>query len=271
MSEAKGLVTVKVALVGPKMAGKSRIANHIYGISMPSEAKYDPTVGVRILPLTRDIVGKREKEGNDTFETRCKIELWDCSGDQKYEPCWPAIMKDLHGIIVAFDPTSKAQANDVRIWCEYFCKNANLQNDQCVIFAHGNLTSMYKPLSVRAGARTVMVPIVNVNTLPRQTGKETDDTREGPSSAQVELLRFMSGVYPYAVEIGMSPIVNVIPNKDDSKMAATSDSVQGQAAASSRGQGQSGNFEAKSDGNSSNRDDRGERGRPGTPEEQLGD
>lgn len=83
-----------------------------------------------------------------------QIELWDCSGDQKYESCWPAIMKDLHGIAVVFDPTSKAQANDVRIWCvshpqlpalaphpdvvapailrrcEYFCKAASLQNGQ---------------------------------------------------------------------------------------------------------------------------------------------
>jgi hypothetical protein len=38
---------------------------------------------------------------------------------------------------VVFDPTSKQQANDVRLWCEWFCKHGNLQNGQIVLFAHG--------------------------------------------------------------------------------------------------------------------------------------
>lgn len=65
-----------------------------------------------------------------SMKQRMNSELWDCSGDSKYEPCWPAIMAELHGIAVVFDPTSKQQANDVRVWygTPYTChapRNAN--------------------------------------------------------------------------------------------------------------------------------------------------
>ena len=33
------------------------------------------------------------------------IELWDVSGDFKYEKCWGPIQKDAHGIIFVYDPT----------------------------------------------------------------------------------------------------------------------------------------------------------------------
>ena len=32
------------------------------------------------------------------------IELWDASGDFKYEKCWAPMMKDAHGIIFVYDP-----------------------------------------------------------------------------------------------------------------------------------------------------------------------
>lgn len=66
----------------------------------------------RILELTEQI----PSEDGDLSEA---VELWDCSGDQKYEGCWPAICDKLDGAVVSFDPTNKSQANDVRIWCEW--------------------------------------------------------------------------------------------------------------------------------------------------------
>ena len=32
------------------------------------------------------------------------VELWDVSGEFKYEKCWAPIMKDAHGIIFVYDP-----------------------------------------------------------------------------------------------------------------------------------------------------------------------
>lgn len=123
------------------------------------------------------------------------VELWDCSGDQKYEPCWPAICDRLDGAIVAFDPTNKSQANDVRIWCEWFCKRANLHDGQVTIFAHGELSGTHKPLSVRAGGNTVIAPIVNVSTQTSHFGQTDEEGRTILTPAQVEFRQFLGMVY----------------------------------------------------------------------------
>ena len=37
---------------------------------------------------------------------KINIELWDVSGDMKYEKCWGPIQKDAHGIIFVYDPAT---------------------------------------------------------------------------------------------------------------------------------------------------------------------
>jgi len=139
-----------------------------------------------------------------------QVELWDCSGDQKFESCWPAIMKDLNGIIICFDPTSKQQASDVRIWCEWFCKNADLESDQVVIFAHGQLVAQHKPFIVKAGKRSVIVPIVNVNlgnikTKLPQTGQQS--ILKKPSTAEIEFNNFLGSAYAFHPSADMKDAV----------------------------------------------------------------
>ena len=36
------------------------------------------------------------------------VELWDVSGDWRYEKCWGPIQKDANGIIFVIDPASPA-------------------------------------------------------------------------------------------------------------------------------------------------------------------
>ena len=38
------------------------------------------------------------------------MELWDSSGSDQYEACWPAMQRDAHGVIFVFNPDSQAQA-----------------------------------------------------------------------------------------------------------------------------------------------------------------
>ena len=38
------------------------------------------------------------------------MELWDSSGSDQYEACWPAMQRDAHGVIFVFNPDSEAQA-----------------------------------------------------------------------------------------------------------------------------------------------------------------
>lgn len=131
--------------------------------------------------------------GTPHGELSRRVELWDCSGDQKFEGCWPAICDALDGAVVSFDPTNKSQANDVRIWCEWFCKRAGLSDGQVVIFAHGELSGVHKPLSVRAGDRTVIVPIVNVSTTVQM--QQDDDGEMPPTPAKSEFQNFLALVY----------------------------------------------------------------------------
>lgn len=188
-------VKFKVALVGPRQGGKSRISAQLAGKPVAPDDYYEPTAGVRILEFEEKVTA-RSKDGR-TANAVCQVELWDLSGDNT-EQLWPAVVKDLMGVMVVFDPTSKQQANDVRIWCEWFCKSSHLDTGQCVIFAHGALTSRHKPLSVKGGLggveRTVSVPIVNVNfNLSEERDGQVVDI---PSKAKAEFIKFLAGLYP---------------------------------------------------------------------------
>lgn len=81
-----------------------------------------------------------------------------------------------------------------------FCKRAKLYDGQVVIFAHGELSGNHKPLSVRAGDRTVLVPIVNVSTVNLPPPDEEGQPQPGP--AKVEFRNFMSLVQAFIANGG---------------------------------------------------------------------
>jgi Rab-like protein 5 len=74
--------------------------------------KYAPTVGVRVLEFERDIPGGRGG-GGWGGNNKLPIELWDVSGDHKYEPCWKAITKDVAGVVIMYNPTKKNDERDI--------------------------------------------------------------------------------------------------------------------------------------------------------------
>jgi GTPase SAR1 family protein len=90
-------VRLKILFVGPSKAGKSSIASFIAGFQdgVTPSGTPTPTVGVRILEL--------ERHG-------MPIELWDVSGDQRYEATWPACQQDAAGIVLLYDPEALGQA-----------------------------------------------------------------------------------------------------------------------------------------------------------------
>ena len=85
---------MKLLVVGPQKCGKTSISNYVSGktlelnnASLPNsqisnrDTPYDPTIGARILEFEHHATGGTS------------IELWDVSGDQAYEPCWPAVLQ----------------------------------------------------------------------------------------------------------------------------------------------------------------------------------
>lgn len=90
---------MKIIIIGPSNTGKTTIANLISGHSSTPAANYHPTVGVRILEMEKT----PPRANRLGAETSVQIELWDCSGDLRFEKSWSAFRKSLNGIIFVFD------------------------------------------------------------------------------------------------------------------------------------------------------------------------
>ena len=89
---------------------------------------YEPTVGVRILESEQDVSSRGAK---------LAVELWDASGNiAKYEPTWPALMKDVAGVILVYNADNRAHEHEAAQWFEWFVTNNQLEESQCLILAH---------------------------------------------------------------------------------------------------------------------------------------
>ena len=65
------------------------------------------------------------------------IELWDVSGDHKYESCYPAIMDKCNGVILVYDPQNHAHESEVENWYSWqFVKTSGLRPEECMCYAY---------------------------------------------------------------------------------------------------------------------------------------
>jgi hypothetical protein len=104
-------------------------------------------------------------------------------------------------MIVCFNPTRKEQANDVNVWCSWFCKAAQFTTQQAVIWAHGFLKRPHKPLRVPAGDKKVSVPILNVEYAP----PEGEDPSDLSPVAQFD--NFLGHLYGYHPDADLDAFV----------------------------------------------------------------
>ena len=81
------------------MSGKSTIANYISERVDSQPGEYRPTAGVRILEFEKDA----PKHPKHPIQEKVLVELWDVSGDIKYERAWPSIQENTTGIILCYN------------------------------------------------------------------------------------------------------------------------------------------------------------------------
>ncbi|XP_026673281.1 intraflagellar transport protein 22 homolog, partial [Ceratina calcarata] len=108
-------------------SGKTSISNFL---ADATEIPYDyhPTQGVRILEFEiRNIIVNNKHITKD-------IELWDCSGDHKFENCWPAMRKDVHGVIFVYN--EKSNLKEIQQIYDYFIEQTKLGPERSVIFCY---------------------------------------------------------------------------------------------------------------------------------------
>lgn len=121
---------MKILVIGPSNSGKTTIANLLAGHSTTPAVNYHPTAGVRILEMEKPAPRATRVSG----EAPVPIELWDCSGDLRYEKCWSAFRKDLNGIIFVFDGENGFE--DMDIWVKNFAHRTGIAIANCMTFAH---------------------------------------------------------------------------------------------------------------------------------------
>uniref|UniRef100_A0AAQ5ZHW1 Intraflagellar transport protein 22 homolog n=1 Tax=Amphiprion ocellaris TaxID=80972 RepID=A0AAQ5ZHW1_AMPOC len=109
-------------------SGKTVLANFLSDTTENVGGEYRPTEGVRILEFESAPEGSGDKT--------CEVELWDCSGDFKFESCWPALMKDSSGVVIIFNPDVPSHLKEIETWHSMFISSQGLQDAQCLLIAH---------------------------------------------------------------------------------------------------------------------------------------
>ncbi|XP_010083802.1 PREDICTED: intraflagellar transport protein 22 homolog, partial [Pterocles gutturalis] len=110
-------------------SGKSVLANFV-SENTKRIGSYSPTQGVRIVEYDMP------NENSSSKGAGCRFELWDCSGDQKFETCWPALMKDSDGVIIIFNPELPSHLKEIEMWYSCFVQQQSLLDSQCLLVAH---------------------------------------------------------------------------------------------------------------------------------------
>jgi len=160
MAEAK----TKIIVVGPVKCGKSRLVNQIAGLeSEPNLEAYVPTAGVRILEFDREIAHSTKRGGSRSVNLA--VELWDCSGDQQYEACWPAILSGVVGVLLVFNPENPSGERDVVKWYSAFIAKLKLSDAQVLVLAHHMDTESFNPATSRKRVFFFMHPILSLSSL----------------------------------------------------------------------------------------------------------
>ncbi|XP_008471702.1 intraflagellar transport protein 22 homolog isoform X3 [Diaphorina citri] len=113
---------IKILILGPIMAGKTVLANALCDLTTAEE--YHPTQGVRIVECEHSYA-------LDTSKT--EIELWDTSGDHKFESVWPAFQRDVHGIIFVFNSGVPGHISELLLFYDYFVTQSDLNNHKCLL------------------------------------------------------------------------------------------------------------------------------------------
>ncbi|XP_078599715.1 intraflagellar transport protein 22 homolog isoform X1 [Branchiostoma floridae x Branchiostoma japonicum] len=142
---------VKVLVLGPCESGKTVLSNFLADATEMS-GDYMPTQGVRILEFENNGLNVGGRTVN------AEVELWDCSGDHKFEQCWPAIQQETNGVLLVFNPDQPNHDKELETWYSHFVSQQGMKDSQCLAFAHhkpstsdkarGHLSSLLSKVTV---------------------------------------------------------------------------------------------------------------------------
>ncbi|KAK6192530.1 hypothetical protein SNE40_003980 [Patella caerulea] len=123
------MLKAKILMLGPCQSGKTVLSNFLSDSTDSAGGDYQPTQGVRILEF--EVPSSEVKS-----RTGVEVELWDVSGDRKFETCWPAIARDVNGIIFVYNPDQSNHDKELEYLYSYFVEQGALKESQCIVFSH---------------------------------------------------------------------------------------------------------------------------------------
>ncbi|XP_014367116.2 intraflagellar transport protein 22 homolog [Papilio machaon] len=121
---------LKIIMIGPCDSGKTLIANFLSeSVNIEEVDVTRPTQGVRIVEFELSNLVVNGKSHN------VDIELWDCSGDHRFESCWPALRAGVDGVILVCSSNNVDTAGrEMELHYNYFVSQPKLSTKQCVLF-----------------------------------------------------------------------------------------------------------------------------------------
>ena len=125
---------LKIVIVGPQKVGKTVIANSLSEFSHTVSPDYHPTVAVRILELEKPYTDEQVSSIpilKKNKLNKVKIELWDMSGDRRFESTWPSIKYGANGVIIVLDAVNEKFEATIDEWMNNFCTEINKDNVIC--------------------------------------------------------------------------------------------------------------------------------------------
>ncbi|NXY82448.1 IFT22 protein, partial [Alcedo cyanopectus] len=100
----------------------------------------------------------------------------------RFETCWPAMMKDSHGVIIVFNPELPSDLKEIEMWYSYFVQQQPLLDGQCLLIAH------HKPGS--AGDTENLSLAYPLNKLKLIHSNLEDD----PEDVRMELIKYFRSI-----------------------------------------------------------------------------
>uniref|UniRef100_A0A0A9YMF9 Rab-like protein 5 n=1 Tax=Lygus hesperus TaxID=30085 RepID=A0A0A9YMF9_LYGHE len=104
-------------------AGKSTIANFLSEAIDYSNYEYRPTPGVRILEF-------------DVNHRNVEVELWDCSGEDKYESLWPVFLWNANGVIIVYNPENSGHIMELDRLSDHFIVKSMVPHTNALLVAN---------------------------------------------------------------------------------------------------------------------------------------
>lgn len=121
-------ISIKIGIIGPCQSGKTTLANFLADATEATIEDYTPTHVVRILEFDTNVpINNRNSKAD--------IELWDCSGNHKFQNTWPALIWELHGLVFVFNPEEEGHGRELDFFYDQFVKKSDIQDSHCLVLA----------------------------------------------------------------------------------------------------------------------------------------